>query len=537
MSNLLNTSEGRSVIIEAQRYLLRRRLSRFFKRNLVIDFEQYSKGLSEFDLGTLLGQLNPAWDDELIDLYRLLGTIGALTESIADTQIYVNPTTGSDITGTGSTDRPYASLWFLGFLPRRINHLYRVLIYGDIDHNDPLTLTNEFGDGGSLSFVGVGSAVEVFSAVASFVSAAPVNQQQVWIEIEVDTPPVSGVTRSFIQFTDGPNVSYATPVNRIDIDNQLVWFRRDPVSGIAQNNNFTYIEPAHTLTVQGLNIDCAGSRRVPTSLAYRGSRVNFVNLKISLDYSGNNVDTMVYTAGVPMTFSFCQIEAYPEASRYPVVFTNSINEYVPVDDQLVTISACGVGNLFQSAAGQPLSCGLQFIHPDDPEFDYEDRVLLIKNGSYVQSCDCMAYVRATGHSTIRRLSAKQFQFWVATSDCDYLCADPNNNTPNALNVENSLVRMGHVLIGAANTGIYCVNSRIYFSQGGGSVAATMTVLGAYAFDLSGQSKLYLRNPWTGQTGTINDIVFSDPSPVVPAAFPAANAIVSGGNGSDVSRYN
>jgi hypothetical protein len=537
MSNLLNTAEGRNVILEAQRYLLRRRLSRFFKRNLVIDYEQYSKGLGEFDLGTLLGELNVAWDDELIDLYRLLGTIGALPESIADTQIYVNPTTGSDITGTGSTDRPYASLWFLGFLPKRINHLYRVLIYGDIDHGGPLTLTNEFGDGGSLSFVGVGPAVEVFSAVASFVDAAPVNQQQTWIEIEVNTPPVAGVTRSFIQFTDGANVSYAAPVNRIDIGDQLVYFRRDPLSGVAQNNNFHYIEPAHTLTVQGFSADCAGSRRVPESLSLRGSRLNFVNLKIALDYQGVGVNTMFYTSGVPMVFAFVQIEAAGEASRYPCVITNSVNEFVPVDDQLVTLAACGVGNLFQGAGGQPLSCGVQFINPDAEEHAYDDRVLLIGNGAYVQSLDCMAYVRANGSSTIRRVSAKQLQLWSATTDADYICADPSNGTPNAISIEHSLVRIGHALVGTANTGVLCSNSRLYFSQGGGSVAATMTVLGAYAFDLSGQSKLYLRNPWTGQTGTLNDLVFSDPAPVVAAAFPAANAIVSGGNGSDCSRYN
>jgi hypothetical protein len=537
MSNLLNTAEGRNVVLEAQRYLLKRRLSRFFKRNLVIDFEQFSKGLGEFDLGTLLGQLNPAWDDELIDLYRLLGTIGALPESIADTQIYVNPTTGSDITGTGSTDRPYASLWFLGFLPKRINHLYRVLIYGDIDHGGPLTLTNEIGDGGSLSFVGVGPAVEVFSAVASFVDAAPVNQQQTWIEIETNTPPVAGVTRSYIQFLDGANVSYAAPVNRIDIGNQRVYFRRDPLSGIVQNNNFHYIEPAHTLTVQGLNIVCSGSHRVPESLSFRGSRVNFVNLTIAVDNQGSNVNTMVYTDGVPMTFSFCQIEVAGEASAYPCKIQNSINEFVPVDDQLIALSACGVGNLFQGAGGQPISCGMQFINPDAAEYDYADRVLLIGNGSYAQSIDCMGYVRALGSSTVRRLSAKQLQFWNATSDADYICGDPNNATPNAISVEHSLVRVGHALVGLANTGFLLANSRVYFSQGGGSVGATMTVLGAYAFDLSGQSKLYLRNPWTGQSGTINDIVFSDPSPVVAAAFPAANAIVSGGNGSDCSRYN
>ena len=122
MSDLLNTSEGRNVIIEAQRFLLKRRLARFFKRNLAIDFEQYEKGLGEFDLSTLLGQLNVAWDDELRDLYRLLGTVGGLTESIAETEINVNPATGSDITGTGSADRPYASLWFIG---ERMTFRYR----------------------------------------------------------------------------------------------------------------------------------------------------------------------------------------------------------------------------------------------------------------------------------------------------------------------------------------------------------------------------------------------------------------------------
>lgn len=538
MSNLLNTAEGRNVVLEAQRHLLRRRLSRFFKRNLVIDYEQYSKGLAEFDLGTLLGQLNVAWDDELIDLYRLLGTIGALPESIADTQIYVNPTTGSDITGTGSTDRPYASLWFLGFLPKRINHLYRVLIYGDIDHGGPLTLTNEFGDGGSLSFVGVGPAVEVFSAVASDVTQVR-NFQSVWLCIDTTIAPVPGVTKSFIQFTSGTNDNDAAPVCQINAASNLVFFRRDALSSVGVADTFRYIEPAQKLTLQGFHLDCRGSSGVSNATNWRGSRVNFVNLTISIDYSGVAVGPMVTIKGVPVSFPFCQLEVGGQPSIFPVEIYNSVNEYNPLDDQLSALSQCGVDNLFLGTAGQPLACGMQFINPDDNEYDFDSRVLKFCNGAAAHDIDCMSETRVTGSVLLRRISTKTCVFNCSTVDADNLCFSPNDiDDALAVDMLHSNVYFGQILVGTCSNAIRLLNSRCYFFAGAGDDASgDLTNIANYAIEMAGQSKFYFRNAWTGPSGTVNDLYFSDPAAPVAAAFPAANAIVSGGLGSDCSRYN
>jgi hypothetical protein len=535
MSNLLNDAEGRAVVLRAQKWLLESRLSRFFKRNIVIDYSQWSLG-GDFDLATTLGALNPAHDDELRDLYRLLGTIGALPQSIADTTVYINPTTGSDVTGTGSATTPYASLWFLPFLPKRIDHLYRILIYGDLDHGAELTITNEIGDNGCLSFVGIGAAVEVFSAVASSVSVIT-DFQNTWRMIDTVTPPVAGCAKSFIRMTSGTNNNYAAPVVKVDPANSHIFFRRDPLNSVAAPDTFQYVEPAQTLTVRGLTIDCNGSHKVNGGLlGWRAGRVVFHNLKISIDYQGLSVGNVMTTRGVPVVFAFCQLEAAGQSSTFPVEIYNSFNEYKPVDTGLLTVSGCGITNVFQGDGGSPTSCGLQSISPFSDEHGYNDRVLQIGSGAVIHAFDCMAYVRATGSNTIRRMSAKQWDFTSANSNTDYLGADPKSTTPSAFNMDHSIVYFGHGLVGECRNAFEVFDSRVYFFAGGGDDASgALTAISLYAIDMVGQTKFYFRNAWTGPSGLVNDIIFNDPAAPVASAFPAANSLVTDNLGNDCSR--
>lgn len=550
MSNLLNTAEGRNVVIEAQRYLLRRRLARFFKRNLVIDYNQWSVGTGEFNLSTLLGQLNPAWDDELTDLYRLLGTIGGLQESIADTTIHINPTTGSDITGTGSATNPYASLWFIGddpgltgsftpnMLPRVINHNYRVLIYGDVVFPGTLTLTHSFGDNGCLSFIGVGPEVEVLAGLSGALTGVT-NQQFCARELDLSVAPVDNCLPTFIQFTSGADDRNVAGVLRVDNAASKLWVRHNPALNTAIADTYRYVRPAWKLTCDGLNIDCNGSRYVGPTVNFRGSRIVFCNLDIEIEESGFGIDRVSFLRGVPIVFGFCRI-LQDDGNYYPWKIENEINRYRPLDDQVEALSGTNIANLFAAAAGgSPDQCGMKFIPQNgDPQYSAQDLILEIDGNAWIEATECMASVGCYSSSPLIYRSAFKM---IVLSACNgalwQLVLDPNNDNQVALSCYESLIQQNLILYGNCRRAILLRNTRFTFNDGGGDAAGTFTAIVDYAMQIDGQSSVYFAIPWSGTSGAVppGDMVFTDPLVAVTSAFPAANSIVTDALNNNASR--
>lgn len=541
MSNLLNDAEGRNAIREAQLYLLRRALSRFFPRNLVIDYEQWSKGLAEFDLSTLLGALNESWDDEIRDLYRLLGTIGGLTESIADTEIYVDSVTGNDVTGTGSSSRPYASLWFLPWIPKRINHKYRILIIEDLDHGDKITITNDFGDEGCLSFIGVGAEVEVLSGLSGTVSNPPTSHQNVWHEFTGSVLPTTATLKTFIQYTSGVDQNHAVPVNRIDAVNGYIWTRYHPSANIVQNDTYRYVVPPVELTVEGLDIDCNGSEYVGLEATYRGARVVFCNLTINLDDGSLTVKRLVTTKGVPVSFGFCQIYTNGQADgteRWPISFQNNINEYCPVDTQVETLSQSNVQNIF--ALDRPTTAGLQFTNKAADEFVFSDQVLELVEDANLYYTDCMASCRVyLSNTEIYKSSFKQLRILSSNAHLHFTMQDPNNVGNDAMHCFDSTLYSTSILFGRCLDAAWTINSRWRFDGGGGDagVGSFLTQIVGYSFGMNGMSKIYTETAWSGTSGTTNDIAMYDTAAPTPFAFPAVNSQVNDGLFNVVMRGN
>lgn len=527
MSNLLNDAEGRNVVIIAQRHLLERRISRFFKRNLVIDYEQFSVGSSEFDLGTLLGQLNLAWDDELRDLYRLLGTIGGLPESIADTTIHVNPSTGSDPSGTGSAARPYASLWFVHLLPKRINHNYRILIYNNLNHTGVLTITNEFGAEGCLSFIGVGQEVEVYGAVAGNV----VNNQShqlTWREITGSINPVSGCTKSFLQLTSGTHDNHAVPVNRIDTSNAYIWTRNHPIQSVSNGDSYRFIEPPVSISFTGLEINCVGSEYIGLSPVDRGARVVFCNLQ--LHFGETEFDQMMTTKGVAVAFGFCQIGVHAwSGNDWPIRFKNIVNRLRPVDTSVETLSQSNVANIFPSSINQ--NAGLMFINDEAEadEFDPNDNILSIEEFGKVYTTDCMAEVQIEhANARINYFSCKRLQAYSSNIKAVYVAIDPNDTGDLALTLYDTILHSNNILFGVCSNAAYLYSSRWRFQTGGGDAGtgSGLTNIPGDGIWMQGISFVYLNTAWTGTQPTTAAIDFKDTNPDTASAWPAQNAQVT-----------
>lgn len=530
MSNLLNDAEGRRLVLEAQRHLLRRRLSRFFKPDLVYDYERWSHGVGEFDLGTLIRNLNVAYDDELRDLYRLLGTIGGLDESIIATNVYVDPTNGSDITGTGSVDRPYASLWFLPFLPRVIKHPYHILLLDDLTMSGNFTLNVTFADAdppstdrGCLNFIGVGAADEL---APGDVLTGNAQFQTAWNEYDLNSTPPANAQQGFLQITSGARENYCAPVNRIDQPNKRLWTRYNPIDTVAGNESYHFVTPARRLTFRGFSISSQGAEEITTTGSSRAaSRINFANLILDSHNQGLTVYKYAVISGLPVGFWFCQFKMTQSVYNYPIFLKDGIiNEFNPV--YMADLTESGVANLTHNP-GNYDAAGLMIINRDAVEFGFGQPMLFLDGTSRLYSTDCMAKVLVEGTAKLYSSSAKQLFLEKGVFKVERFCADPNDATAFlAMQVFNGVAEIKDGLLGktdpATGVGIYLYGARVMLDNVGGDAAATMS---QYSFGTGIKAaSIMAMHPWQGTRGVVGpnfDIVWLDIG--ATDVFPAGGA--------------
>ena len=534
MSNLLNDTEGRNVVLEMQRFLLRRRISRFCERSLVVDYENWSHGVSEFDLGTLITDLNVAWDDELRDLYRLLGAVGGLPESIADTDLYIDPATGSDVTGTGSADRPYASMWFLDLLPKKLSHTYNIILLGDVTITD-FNVSMEFEGDGCLNFIGRGAVDEPYPGLASPITATT-QFLQAWRENTMTIAPTSALMKTFAQATIGGAVGVAAPVNRIDNANLKFWCRFAATAGYGPGDNVRFIRPQHTLTFARGSLHAYGGEDMDGDFVnYRGSRINCINLILDIDNPEAEQTRLFSTSGLPMGFWFCQFSC-PETNYYAVIFKNKINIFNPVTPAatLAPLANTNVVNMFLGSYGARQSAGLMFIDREDLEFDASHAELLIEE-SELACVDCMSAVYSYHDNFLFDCSCKYFYSNGGSLNLSHVAFDPNNPViPECASFNNSIVSMLECLVGTANSGFSFTNCKARISNCGGDAAGTMTSLAAYALYLIACSTVSQPNAWNGTSGTTNDCFLEDTA--TAGAFPGAGAALSDALWNCVARH-
>lgn len=274
MSDLLNTATGRNALLVAQKFQLERRLSKYFHRTIVIDVNDFHYGLNEFDLATMLGQLNVARDPEILELFSLLGAIGGLQHTVIDQSYYVNATTGSDVTGTGSVARPYASLWFLENLPRRIDHKVRIVLQTDVNASTyDLHLDFDFGNNGS--FVILGQGAETFIGGSMLISDIYTLIGYGAVGAETAAAPPLGVDDSFML----ANV-FAVPIHDHFQNGLNHYYNVIPypwnIGGVIVGNSMYVVNPTRNLTVRSITAQCTGNNVVGHSqLAILNLHVDF----------------------------------------------------------------------------------------------------------------------------------------------------------------------------------------------------------------------------------------------------------------------
>jgi hypothetical protein len=338
MSNLLNDTEGQNALTVVQRFQLKRRMSRFFKRMNAIAVDNWVNG-NGYLKQDVLGDLNEYWDDEIRNLYRLLGLVGGLETSIIDTEIYIDPVNGSDGDGDGTATRPYKSLWFLQNLPRRINHEYSIYFVNDFSTSSDLVIDSEFGPDGVLSFVGVGAAEVLTGPFTVNTVGNTDNNSGQYIDIGGENfgPNNAG---NFVQAIDGADAGRAAIIQYHFGANEIVMPGQIFV-GLANPDTIQIIRPSRTFSFSDLTLSGRNNSAYKTGglTPRERAKISFVNLRMVS--SSSSTDNVLIENDANVEMSFCQLETQSEGSMRISGTLN--NQWGPNDTQIN--SASGVGNI------------------------------------------------------------------------------------------------------------------------------------------------------------------------------------------------
>ena len=346
MTNLLATTEGRNAATVAQKFLLQRRLSRFFKRNLVISVNKYESG-GTFDLPTLLGDLNVVHDDEVIALYRLLGLVGGLSETVADIEVHVNGTTGNDLTGDGSAAAPYQTFWFFDGLPKRVRHKIEIVFSGTVgDGTFDLIFDHVFSGNGSINFIGTGAPTQIAGPFEC--AAIGAMSDGIGRFVALNIAPGAAYEGKFLHCISGIDAGQATPIHDVPAGLSVALTSPMFLSAVP-GDDFNVVEPAPVMSLRSLQGYAVGERQT-WPFDYRRNRIVFVNCKIVFSDIQDGEDKFVWRNRCHTQFSFVQAVMSSATPTYAML-SGHVNDGSSIDTDLEALANCGVINLNDAVDG------------------------------------------------------------------------------------------------------------------------------------------------------------------------------------------
>lgn len=375
MADLLSNDDGRNLLYKVACFLGRDRMSKSLKRQFYRAWQEWRTSGS-LSLATLLGNLNPVVQDEMLSIGNMLGDLGCFEGRTYDNMtIYVDADNGSDSTGDGSQSRPYQSLSFLTSdrFPHFINHQIRILISGNVT-SDAICCNQIIGPFGSLSILGQGAPTVVTTSVGAgpfaLTNVIPYTPGPIsgWQFRVAETFGVDELYGKWLRFEDGPCAGQSLPIHgnaASEIYTRAGWDGL-PVNG----NEFVIVEPSNTITCPIFDFKLTGP--IVTYNDDRASRFNLANLKIDVSIIPG-VITVENKFRIHNTcksnITFCTLIANINMDDYCLI-ENSLNEYLSWDTSLVGLSESGLDNLDQEFGGNVSNCGFLLSNSDWPAVNF-----------------------------------------------------------------------------------------------------------------------------------------------------------------------
>jgi hypothetical protein len=508
-SNLLGTTTGVNAMVTAQRHLLERRLSRFFKRNLVIDYNQWKSG-GGFTLETLLGELNGHHDEEIIDLYRLLALVGGTPYTVADMLIYVDPINGSDESGDGTVDHPFESLWFIGTLPKRINHTVDIMFLSDVSvpNYQELTLDYEFGPDGYLNFIGVGAPTVVEGPLTVSTTGAVGSGAGMYVKM---TSAIGAVhAGEFLMATSGGNSGQAQPIHsRFSSDTFLLIAGSFPA--LAPGDTMNVVRPSVKFSCRALTLACRNGSWYSNIVRDNG-RISFSNLVIDIANSNDARNALLIDNTCPACFGFVQLDP-PDDGTWKV--KSGVNVQSPTGSA-ESRSSSGVTNIADFGTESSQHFAGMAIKDTGKNFPG-----IVEQGCIQWWCT-RGLITLKKESKMNHVSCERIESYLAVSEIFSTMVEgrANAGAGGGLESYNSLHDIdGLIVLNSDNVIALISQSTITLQKA--ERDGTYSTISAYGIYFQSSAFLELRDAGANLTGALGDIRFDCVSPGVTSTIPAA----------------
>jgi hypothetical protein len=513
MSNLLTTDDGRAAVIIAQRYLLERRLSRFFKRNLVIAYNEWLAG-DGFNLETIVGELNASHDTEVINLYRLLQLVGGLPATISNMDIYVDAAAGSDETGDGSSSKPFKTLWFYDTLPRTIRHEINIMFTSDfiVDNYEPFEVAFNFEHDGYLAFVGVGLPEVVEGPFEVSTTGAVASGAGHYIQM---TAPVGDHAGEFIMATSGASTGNAQPIHsRYSTDTFLTI--AGSFATLAPGDTMNVVHPAVQFQCASLSINCRTDEWY-SNIVRGDGKVSFVNLKLRIANSNDARNSLIVDNTLPMVFGFVQLNT-PDNGSYIVkseVNTQSCTSTTEARSGSGVTNIAGFGT-----EGNQKFAGMAV---DDTGKNYPGTV---ERGVLQWWCS-RGVINLTDKCKVNRVSCNRLASYLAMSEISNTIAEgrANSGAGGGLESYNSSHDIDKFTVLNSDNIIAVTGQSVITLQNVDYSATYSTITGFGIYFVSGGT-VELHDAGANLTGATGAIRYTLVNPAVTAAIPAAYGLDS-----------
>lgn len=493
-STLLTTDSGRFAMREICCYLLKRRMSRFFKGRLMPEAHRVMHDPNAIlNMAAILGEFNDSLDPEILQFYRLLSQIGCLGESLMDTTIYVDATNGSDSSGDGTEDAPYQSFWFLPGLPDVIKHHYRIVLLTDIEMDD-LMIDQTFDGEGSLSIIGRAAPIEGTQYTCQgFVGYKGANQ--------ISIPAAAWVADQLMGWWIRSDAATSLNEGWAIINNSTLNARTlNKFQGtIGTNDLFTLVQPALTLKTRSVQLASHGpafehfpGTPPPNSV---GARIALINLNI--DIRGTTSVTRVhpvniYTSDSNVLMSFIRImcnHGQTALQSTPVRIRGTFNRYASWDTQIDTLANCGLINLNEGTIYDTMPVGL-IVHDTDGPYPGGEPQIEIMDVEYCGALVSTGVIKLSRNCYLRDVGARIFKTVIAPPqytpgaivhmhECA-VCSDPAETSIQILD-GSTYFRLDDVSFINNNSGVDLIQMNGMRFEYDGTLASGNDVIGGTAF--------------------------------------------------------
>ena len=532
MTNLLSTATYRSIVMKMLGHLAHRRNGERLRRSFFIGSQAFR---GQYDgnggLSHVVDDMNSAHDDEIIDCYRYASRYGQVDQSFADELFYVDPATGSDVTGDGTQNAPWASLEFLPYvLPRRIDHAYTVIIASDLSAPDySLDLCGlNFGPNGSLSIIGRGAPTVIDGPLTA---GAPVYYNAILAIPHGGVHAPDEHIGRWVRFLSGDAAGEAYPIwyNTASTIYIPPWCYAGGTYTIDAADTFEIIEPSVSLALEHIAIE-ANSRDLEiihdTDFSW-GSHVGFFNLDIDLSVASDRTPSFqAKNSNIMMSFVRMNIAEGNKEDYALVQLHDCIFNFPSVfNTALAVLADCNIENLndyYNPFWASDICAGLTVVR-NEGQSPSTYSFVEVKNG-WTQGLCTRNQLAAIGVNYL--WLSMVGSIWGAHSSVDTLgvCTASAIAYASITAIESRISLYNHtsVFIGSGNFLMHCSPSSqnsLYIN--GYDLDTTAGVWAQYGLWVQSITHVTEEGALGALTGAVGQILFGTTSPPTPGNWPAA----------------